>query len=323
MSKAIRIEAFGPPSVLKWREVEVGKPGAKEVRVRHTAVGLNFVDVYQRTGLYPTPLPFTPGQEAAGVVEAVGRGVDGLAVGDRVAYAGPNGAYAERWLLPADRMVKLPRGIGDEQAAAMMLKGLTAQYLLRATYRVKAGDTILVHAAAGGVGLILCQWAKLLGATVVGTVGSKRKADLARAHGCDHPVVHGRQSFVDRVKRVTRGEGVPAVYDSIGKATYMDSLDCLRPRGIFVNFGNASGAVPPLEPLLLAQKGSLFLSRPSLTHHVLTRAELEARARDLFRVVRSGKVRIEINQHYALKDAARAHRDLEARKTTGSTVLLP
>ena len=324
MTKAVRIHKPGPPSVMKWEDVEVGKPKKGEVRLRHTAVGLNFIDVYHRFGLYTLPLPLTLGMEAAGVVEAIGRGETGLKVGDRVAYAsGPLGSYSEQRLMPAARVIKLPRAISDMEGAAMMLQGLTAWYLLREVYRVKPGDTILIHAAAGGVGLIVCQWAKHLGATVIGTVGTKKKADLARAHGCDHPIVYTRQNFVDRVKRITKGEGVPVVYDSVGKTTYEGSLDCLRPMGMFVTFGNASGPVPPIAPGLLTEKGSLFMTRPTLVHYAAKRADLERGARELFGVVRKGAVRIEVNQTYALKDAARAHRDLEARKTTGSTVLIP
>jgi len=324
MTRAIRIHENGPPSVMKWEEVDPGKPGRGEVRLRQTAVGLNFIDVYQRTGLYALPLPTVIGLEAAGVVEALGPGVKGLKAGDRVAYAGgPAGAYAQERNYPADKLVKIPREISDQTAAAMMLKGMTARYLLRETYRVQKGDTILIHAAAGGLGLILCQWANHLGATVIGTVGSKKKADLAKAHGCHHPIIYTSQNFVDRVKRLTKGAGVPVVYDSIGTATFPASLDCLRPRGLFVSFGNASGPIPPFSPNLLNQKGSLFMTRPSLFHYIATRKELEANARDLIGVVRKGIVKIEVNQTYDLKDAARAHRDLEGRKTTGSTVLLP
>lgn len=324
MTRAIRIHENGPPSAMRWEEVEVGNPGRGEVRLRHTAVGLNYIDTYHRAGLYDMPLPMTLGMEGAGVVEALGRGVAGLKKGDRVAYAAtPLGSYSEARLMPAEKLVKIPAGITDEQAASMMLKGMTACYLLRRTYRVKAGDTILVHAAAGGVGLILCQWAKALGATVIGTVGTDAKARLAKAHGCDHPIVYTKQDFVERVRRLTKGAGVPVVYDSVGKATYPGSLDCLARRGLWVTFGNASGPVPPVAPLTLAQKGSIFMTRPSLPDYTGTRPELEATARALFRVVKSGKVKIEINQRYALKDAAKAHRDLEARRTTGSTVLLP
>ncbi len=324
MPKAIQIDKHGPASAMKWREVEIGKPRKGEVRLRHTAVGLNYIDVYHRTGLYPMPMPLTIGMEGAGVIETVGRGVTNLKAGDRVAYAAvPLGAYAEERVFPAANLVKVPRGISDQEAGAMMLQGMTAHYLLHSTYKVKKGDTILVHAAAGGVGLILCQWAKHLGVTVIGTVGSKKKADLARSHGCKHPIIYTKQNFVDQVKRITKGAGVPVVYDSVGKDTFYGSLDCLQPRGLLALFGNSSGPVNNFDTGILAGKGSVFLTRPSLPHHVATRKELEWRARDLFNVVKSGKVRIEINQTYALKDAAKAHRDLEARKTTGSTVLIP
>lgn len=324
MPKAIQIDKHGAASAMKWREVEIGKPKKGEVRLRHTAVGLNYIDVYHRTGLYPMPMPLTIGMEAAGVVEAVGRGVTHLKAGDRVAYAAvPLGAYAEERIFPGNNLVKVPRGISDEEAGGMMLQGMTAHYLLHSTYKVKKGDTILVHAAAGGVGLIMCQWANHLGVKVIGTVGSKKKADLARAHGCHHPIIYTKQNFVDQVKRITKGAGVPVVYDSVGKDTFYGSLDCLQPRGTMALFGNASGPVNNFDTGILAGKGSLFLTRPSLPHHVATRKELEWRARDLFNVVKSGKVKIEINQTYALKDAAKAHRDLEARKTTGSTILVP
>jgi NADPH2:quinone reductase len=324
MTRAIRIHKNGPPSVMKWEEVEIGKPKKGEVRLRQTAVGLNFIDTYQRSGLYPLPLPMVLGLEGAGIVEAVGRGVTGIKAGDRVAYAGgPAGSYAEQRNIPADILIKIPREISDQTAAAMMLKGMTARYLLRDTYRVKKGDTILIHAAAGGLGLILCQWASYLGATVIGTVGSKQKADLAKAHGCHHPIIYTKQNFADRVKRLTKGAGVPVVYDSIGKDTFPASLDCLQKRGLFVSFGNASGPIPPFAAGILAQKGSLYMTRPTLFDYIATRKELEANARDLIGVVKKGVVKIEINQTYDLKDAAKAHRDLEGRKTTGSTVLLP
>jgi len=324
MTKAIRIHKNGPPSVMKWEEIDLGEPAKGEVRLRQTAVGLNFIDIYHRAGLYPLPLPSVLGAEGAGIVEAVGRGVTGIKAGDRVAYAGgPVGSYAEQRNIPAQHLIKIPKEISDQTAAAMMLKGMTARYLLRDTYRVKKGDTILIHAAAGGLGLILCQWASHLGATVIGTVGSKKKADLARAHGCHHPIVYTRQNFADQVKRLTKGAGVPVVYDSIGKDTFPASLDCLQKRGLFVSFGNASGPIPPFAPGILTQKGSLYMTRPTLFDYIATRKELEANARDLIGVVRKGVVKIEINQSYALKDAASAHRDLEGRKTTGSTVLLP
>jgi NADPH:quinone reductase len=323
MTHAVRIYENGGPEKLKWEEVDVGKPGPGEVRVRNTAIGLNFIDTYQRSGLYPLPLPFTLGSEGAGVVEAVGRRVTGLKVGDRVAYVGPLGAYAEVLLRPAARLVKIPAGIEDTTAAAMMLKGLTTQYLLRRTYRVRAGDTILMHAAAGGVGLILCQWAKALGATVIGTVGSEAKVALAKKAGCKHVIVMGKENFVERVKVITKGKGVPVVYDGVGKDTFMGSLDCLSPLGMMVSFGNASGAVPPVSIGILAQKGSLFVTRPTLATYTATTEDLTKAARELFAVVKSGKVKIAINQTYPLSEAAQAHRDLEGRKTTGSTVLLP
>jgi NADPH2:quinone reductase len=308
---------------MKWEEAEVGNPGRGEVRLRHTAVGLNYIDAYHRSGLYNLPLPLTLGMEAAGVVEALGRGVTGLRVGDRVGYASGRGAYSEARLMPADRVVKLPRSISDDQGAAMMLQGMTACYLLCETYRVKPGETILVHAAAGGVGLILCQWAKHLGATVIGTVGSRKKAALARAHGCDHAIVYTERNFADRVRKITRGAGVPVVYDGVGKTTFDGSLDCLSPRGMFVSYGNASGAVPPVSPTILMTKGSLYMTRPSLVTYTASRDDLVRIARRLFAVVKSGAVKIEINQRYALKDAATAHRDMQARRTTGSTVLIP
>lgn len=324
MSHAIRFHQTGGPEVLQWEAVDLAAPAAGEARVRHHAVGLNYIDTYHRSGLYPVSLPSGIGLEGAGVVEAVGEGVTDVAVGDRVAYAGgPLGAYAEVRNMPAQCLVKLPDAIGFEQGAAMMLQGLTAQYLLRRTYRVQAGDTILIHAAAGGVGTIVCQWAKALGATVIGTVGSDEKAAVARGHGCDHPIVYTRENFAERVREITGGEGVPVVYDSIGKDTFMDSLSCLRPLGMMVLFGAASGPVPPFDCGVLARMGSLFLTRPTLFTYAAKRADLLTMAADLFEVVATGKVRIEINQRYALRDAAQAHRDLEARRTTGSTILLP
>ena len=324
MPHAIRIHQTGGPEVLCWEEVDVPAPAAGEVTVRHHAVGLNFIDTYHRTGLYPLPLPAGIGLEGAGVVEAVGDGVTEVKVGDRVAYAGgPVGAYAEVRNIPAHRLLKLPENIGFNTAAAMMLQGLTAAYLLRRTYRVQPGDAVLIHAAAGGVGLIACQWAKALGATVIGTVGSPAKAELARAHGCDHVINYSTENFTQRVREITGGEGVPVVYDGVGKDTFMGSLDSLRPLGMLVTYGNASGPVPPFDLLLLSQKGSLFVTRPTIVHYTAKRADLEALGTELFDVVASGKVRIEVNQTYALKDAAQAHRDLEARKTTGSTILLP
>jgi NADPH2:quinone reductase len=321
MVHSIRVHQPGGPEALQWEEVDVGQPGPGQVRLRQTAVGLNYIDVYHRTGLYPQPLPFTPGTEAAGVIEAVGEGVTDLIAGDRVAYAGPIGSYAEARLIDADRLVKLPDYVSDELAAAMMLQGMTARMLLRAVYEVKPGDTILVHAAAGGVGLILCQWANALGATVIGTVSTDEKAALASAHGCHHPIVYTRQDFVAEVGRITNAAKLPVVYDSVGKETFLKSLDCLRPRGLMVSYGNASGPPDPIAPALLAQKGSLFLTRPTLFNYIATREELEQSAEELFDMVRSGKVKIEIGQRFALKDAAEAHRQLEARKTTGSTVL--
>jgi len=321
VTHAIRVHETGGPDVLRWEEVEVGDPGAGQVTLRQEAAGLNYIDVYHRIGLYPQPLPFTPGVEGAGVVEAVGPGVTGLKAGDRVAYAGPTGGYAEVRVIDADRLVKLPDSISGEQAAAMILQGMTAHMLLRSVHRVEPGETILIHAAAGGVGLIVCQWAKALGAIVIGTVGSDEKAELARAHGCDHPIVYTRQDFAAEVERITEGKKLPVVYDSVGKDTFLKSLDCLRPRGLMVSFGNASGPVDPVPPGILAQKGSLFLTRPTLFHYIADRAELEMAARELFDVVESGKVKIEIKQRFALKDAAEAHRALEARKTSGSTIL--
>jgi len=321
MPSAIRIHRPGGPEVMQWEPVEVGEPGPGQVRLRQEAVGLNYIDVYHRTGLYPQQLPFTPGVEGAGVVEAVGDGVDWLKIGDRVAYAGPIGSYAEERLIAADKLVKLPDSISTEQAAAMMLQGMTAHMLLRSVHKVKPGETILIHAAAGGVGLIVCQWAKALGATVIGTVGSDAKAELARAHGCDHPIVYTRQDFAAEVDRITAGAKLPVVYDSIGKDTFDRSLDCLAPKGLMVTFGNASGPVAPFEPGLLARKGSLFLTRPTLFTYTATRAGLEQAASELFDVVASGKVKVEIKQRFALKDAADAHRALEARQTSGSTVL--
>jgi NADPH2:quinone reductase len=325
MTHAIRIHETGGPEKMLWEEVEVGAPGEGEVRLRHTAVGLNFIDVYHRTGLYPLPqLPHVLGMEGCGIVEAVGDGVTEIAVGDRVAYAGvPPGAYAEERLIPWHRLVKVPEGISDQTAAAMMLQGMTACYLLRRCYRIEAGDTILVHAAAGGVGLISCQWAKALGATVIGTVGSPEKAELAKAHGCDHPILYREEDFVERVKELTEGKGVAAVYDSVGKDTFMKSLDCIRRHGIMVLFGQASGNVEPFNLGLLAQKGSLFITRPTLMTYTADREDLVTIAGELFDVVGSGDVKIEVNQTYPLSEAARAHSDLEARKTTGSTVLLP
>ena len=321
MPHAIRVHQVGGPEVLHWEEVEVGEPGPGEVKLRQEAVGLNFIDVYHRTGLYPQPLPFTPGTEGAGVIESVGPEVEDPKPGDRVAYAGPIGAYAEQRVIAADRLVKLPDSISTELSAAMMLQGMTAEMLLRRVHEVKPGETILVHAAAGGVGLIMCQWAAALGATVIGTVGSDEKAELARAHGCAHPIVYTRQDFAAEVDRITDGAKLPVVYDSVGRDTFLKSLDCLHPRGLMVSFGNASGPPDPIAPGLLAQKGSLFLTRPTLFNYIATREELEQSASALFDIVGSGKVKVEIKQRFSLREAAEAHRALEARKTTGSTVL--
>src|SRR5688572_26765380 len=323
MPHAIRIHEHGGADKLRWEEVEVGDPGPGEVRVRNTAVGLNYIDTYHRSGLYPMPLPLTLGSEGAGVIEKVGPKVKGYKAGDRVAYAQPIGAYAEVLNRPIARLVKIPAGIEDETAAAMMLKGMTAWYLVRRTYKVKKGDTILVHAAAGGVGQILCQWAKHLGATVIGTVGSDEKAALAKKAGCRHVIVTSSEKIPERVKAITKGKGVPVVYDGVGKDTFMDSLDCLAPLGLMASFGNASGAVPPVNIGILAQKGSLFLTRPTLATYAATSEDLQAASKELFNVVKKGAVKIRVNQTYPLREAAQAHRDLESRKTTGSTVLLP
>lgn len=325
MTHAIRLHEPGGPEQMRWEAVELPDPGTGTARIRHTAVGLNYIDVYHRTGLYPLDdRPFGLGVEAAGVVEAVGDGVDRVSVGDRVAYVAlPPGAYAEARNVPADRLVRLPEGIDDRQAAAMMLQGMTVQYLLRRTYPVQRGDTVLIHAAAGGVGLIACQWAKHLGATVIGTVGSDEKAELARAHGCDHTVVYTREDFLEQVREITAGEGVRAVYDSVGKDTFDRSLDCLGRLGIMVLFGQSSGPVPPLDLGRLAAKGSLFITRPTLFHYTATVEELDRTAGELLELVEKGLIRIEINQEFPLQHAARAHRELEARRTTGSSVLLP
>ncbi|MBP0609068.1 MULTISPECIES: quinone oxidoreductase family protein [Burkholderia] len=324
MPKAIRYDQPGGPDVMKWVDVDVGAPKAGEVRIRQHAVGLNYIDVYFRTGLYPQQLPGGLGMEAAGEVTAVGDGVTAFKAGDRVAYVGqPPGAYAQERVMPAERVVKLPDGISDDDAASVMLQGLTAHYLLRRTYPVKAGDTILIHAAAGGVGLLVCQWAKALGATVIGTVGSDEKAELAKAHGCDHPIVYTRENFTQRVKAITNGAGVPVVYDSIGKDTYVGSLDSLAPLGYFVSFGNASGPLPPIDSKEFSSRGSLFFTRPTLFSYIAKRADLDAAATELFDVILSGKVKTSINQRYPLAEVGRAHADLEARKTTGSTILVP
>ena len=318
MTKAVRFHRTGGPEVLQLDEVEVGQPGPGQARVRHTAIGVNFVDTYQRSGLYPMQLPQIAGNEAAGVVEAVGAGVKGLKAGDRVVYTGLVGSYAE-----ADRLVKLPKGISDEQAASMFLKGMTVYYLIHRTYKVKRGETVLWHAAAGGVGLIACQWLKKLGVKTIGTVGSDDKAALARAHGCTHVINYARENFVERVKEITRGKKVRVVYDPVGKSTWEGSLDCLQPFGLLVSFGNASGPVPPVNLGVLAQKGSLYVTRPTLFTHIAARADLEKCANALFSVVKSGKVRIETTGRYKLADAQAAHRDLEGRRTTGSIILLP
>jgi NADPH:quinone reductase len=325
MTGVVRVHEVGGPEVLRFEDVEVGSPGPGQALIRQTAVGLNFIDVYFRSGLYPPPqLPFIPGLEAAGVVEGVGEGVRELQVGQGVAYASPPiGAYAERRLMPADRLVALPDGVSDEQAAAMMLKGMTAQYLLRRTYRVQSGQTILFHAAAGGVGLIASQWAKHLGATVIGTVGSDAKAELARSHGCDHVIRYDREDVVARVREITGGKGVPVVYDSVGRATFESSLDCLSSLGMLVSFGQSSGKIPPVDLGILSQKGSLYITRPTLVTYTAERADLLAAAKELFDVVQSGAVEILINQRFPLRQAAEAHRALESRQTTGSTLLLP
>jgi NADPH:quinone reductase len=321
MPHAIQIRQTGGPEVLNWTPVDVGVPGSGQVRLRQAAAGLNYIDVYHRTGYYPQPLPFIPGVEGAGIVEAIGPEVHGLKVGDRVAYAGPAGGYSEVRLIAADRLVKLPETISFNQAAAMMLQGMTAQMLVRQVYAVKAGDLILVHAAAGGTGLILCQWAAALGATVIGTVSTEAKAELAHAHGCSHTILYTKQDFVAEVSRISGGEKLPVVFDSVGKDTFLRSLDCLRPRGLLVTFGQASGPIDPIAPVLLSMKGSLFLTRPVLFHYIARREELEAAAQELFEVVGSGKVCINVNQRFALRDAADAHKALQARATSGSTVL--
>ncbi|HJU15120.1 MAG TPA: quinone oxidoreductase [Stellaceae bacterium] len=322
MAHAIRFEKPGGPEVLAWQDVAVGKPGPGQVRIRHAAVGLNYIDTYHRSGLYPLSMPSGLGSEAAGVVEEVGPGVSDLKPGDRVAYAGgPLGAYSDERVMPADRLVPVPAGITDQQAAAMMLKGMTAWYLVRRTHPVKRGETILVHAAAGGVGLIACQWAKHLGATVIGTVGSDEKAELARRNGCDYPIVYRREDFVAKVGELTGGRKLPVVYDSVGKDTFYKSLDCLAPLGLLVSFGQSSGAIGPVDIGILAGKGSLFLTRPTLNTYTASRADLLTAARELFEVVESGAVKIAINQTYPLREAAEAHRALEGRRTTGQTVL--
>lgn len=323
MAKAVRFHKQGGPEVLQYEDVQVGEPGPGQARIRHTAIGVNFVDTYQRSGLYPMQLPAIAGNEGAGVVEALGPGVSDLKPGDRIAYTGLPGSYCEARVVPAERLVRLPQGISEEQGASMMLKGLTVHYLIHSTYAAKKGDTVLWHAAAGGVGLIACQWLKAMGVTVIGTVGSEEKAALAKAHGAEHVINYSKDNFVERVKAITGGKGVPVVYDSVGKSTWEGSLDCLRPRGLMVSFGNASGAVPPVNLGILSTKGSLYVTRPTLATHIATRADLVERSNNLFEMVKSGKVKIETTGRYKLADAAQAHRDLEGRKTTGSIVLLP
>src|SRR5438128_3876401 len=324
MPKAIRVHATGGPEVLSWEEVPVGDPGPGEARIRHTAIGLNFIDTYQRSGLYKLALPSGLGSEGAGIVEAVGSGVTDVKPGDRVAYSGgPLGAYSEVRVMPADRLVKLPDGVSERVAATLMLKGLTVQYLFRQTFPLKGGETILFHAAAGGVGSIACQWARALGVTMIGTVGSDEKAAIAKANGCAHVIVYTRENFVERVKEITGGKGVPVVYDSVGKDTFPASLDCLKPRGLFVSFGSSSGPIAAFDIGLLVQKGSLFATRPSIAGYAVTRQDLLRMADEMLALVKGGKIVSEARQTYALKDAAQAHRDLESRKTTGATLLLP
>jgi NADPH2:quinone reductase len=323
MAKAIRYQKQGGPEVLQLEEVPVGEPGPGQARVRHVAIGVNFIDIYQRSGLYPMQLPQVAGNEGAGVVEAVGPGVSNVRQGDRVTYTGLPGSYCDVRIVPADRLVKLPEGISEEMAASMTLKGMTVQYLIHRTYAVKSGDTVLWHAAAGGVGTIACQWLKAIGATTIGTVGSDEKAALAKAHGCHHVINYSKENFVERVKSLTGGKGVPVVYDAVGKTTWEGSLDCLRPRGLMVSFGNASGPVAPVNLGILSQKGSLYVTRPTLVTYTASRTDLEETAKSLFDVVKSGKVKIETTKRYKLADAAQAHRDLEGRKTTGSIVLVP
>jgi NADPH2:quinone reductase len=324
MPNAIRFHKNGGPEVLQWENVEVGEPGAGEARVRHTAIGVNYIDTYHRSGLYKLALPSGLGTEGAGIVEAVGPGVTDVRPGDRVAYSGgPLGAYSEVRVMPADRLVKLPDGVSDKVAATLMLKGLTVQYLFRQTFPLKGGETILFHAAAGGIGLIACQWARALGVTMIGTVGSDEKAALAKTNGCTHTIVYTRENFVERVKQLTGGKGVPVVYDGVGKDTFPASLDCLSPRGMFVSFGNASGPIAAFDILLLSQKGSLYATRPTLATYTASRPAMLKMSEEMFSLVLSGKLANEPRQTYALKDAAQAHRDLESRKTTGATILLP
>ena len=324
MTQAVRIEKTGGPEVMQLVNLDLPKPGANEVRIRHTAIGLNYIDTYHRSGLYPVKLPSGLGQEAAGVVEELGQGVTSLKLGDRVAYGnGPIGAYAQARNIQASSVVKIPDSISDETAAGMMLKGMTVRYLLRASYKVKAGETILLHAAAGGVGMIASQWAKALGATVIGTVGPESKMEIAKAHGCAHVINSSTENVVARVREITGGKGVPVVYDGVGQATFLTSLDCLSPRGLLVSFGNASGPVVGVELGILASKGSLYVTRPTLGTYISNDADLAETTNDLFEIVQSGKVKIPVNQTYALSDVIQAHRDLEARKTTGTTVLIP
>jgi len=324
MPKSIRITETGGPEVVRWEDVEVGEPGEGQARIRHTAVGVNYIDTYHRSGLYPLSLPTGLGSEGAGMVEAVGPGVTVVKRGDRVAYAGGGpGSYSESRLIAAGVLVLIPDGVTDQTAAAIMLKGMTSQYLIRRTYPVKAGETVLFHAAAGGVGLIACQWLKALGATVIGTVGSDEKAAIARAHGCEHVIVSTREDIAARVREITGGAGVPVVYDSVGKDTFLASLDCLKPLGLMVSFGNASGKVAPFDIGILSQKGSLYLTRPTLATYTASRADLEATARDVFEVIREGQVKVEIRHTYPLAEAVQVHRDLEGRKTVGSIVMIP
>jgi NADPH2:quinone reductase len=324
MPNAIRFHKNGGPEVMQWESVDVGEPGPGEARVRHTAIGVNYIDTYHRSGLYKLALPSGLGTEGAGIVEAVGPGVTDVRSGDRVAYSGgPLGAYSEVRVMPADRLVKLPDGVSDKVAATLMLKGLTVQYLFRQTFPLKGGETILLHAAAGGIGLIACQWARALGVTMIGTVGSDEKAALAKANGCAHTIVYTRENFVERVKQLTGGKGVPVVYDGVGKDTFPASLDCLSPRGMFVSFGNASGAIAAFDILLLSQKGSLYATRPTLATYTASRPAMLKMSEEMFSLVLSGKLANEPRQTYALKDAAQAHRDLQSRKTTGATILLP
>ena len=324
ITNAIRVNKQGGPEEMRWEEVALPEMQKDDVLIKHTAIGLNYIDTYHRSGLYPMPVPLTLGIEGAGIIIEAGENVKDLNLGDRVAYASPpTGSYAEAKVMPADRLVKIPDNISDEIAAAIMLKGMTVEYLVRRTYNVKAGQTVLFHAAAGGVGLIACQWLKAIGAKVIGTVGSEEKAALAKANGCEHTILYREENFVDKVKEITNGEGVPVVYDGIGKDTALKSLDCLSPLGMLVVFGNSSGNAPPIETGLLAAKGSLFLTRPTLMTYNAKREDLVESAQQLFNMVGSGKVNISINARYDLKDAAQAHKDLESRKTTGSTLLMP